>query len=33
MIEAGFVEITLRQGSSFDLWATAYKPTPIGGAA
>jgi SAM-dependent methyltransferase len=33
MIEAGFVEITLRQGGSFDLWATAYKPTPIGGAA
>lgn len=25
LIEAGFVEITLRQGSSFDLWATARK--------
>jgi SAM-dependent methyltransferase len=25
LIEAGFVEITLRQGKSFDLWATAYK--------
>jgi SAM-dependent methyltransferase len=30
LIEAGFVEITLRQGGSFDLWATAYKPTPRG---
>ena len=30
LIEAGFVEITLRQGGSFDLWATAYKPTPSG---
>jgi predicted SAM-dependent methyltransferase len=26
LIEAGFVEITLRRGGSFDLWATAYKP-------
>jgi len=26
LIEAGFAEIALRQGSSFDLWATAYKP-------
>jgi predicted SAM-dependent methyltransferase len=25
LIEAGFVEITLRRGGSFDLWATAYK--------
>jgi SAM-dependent methyltransferase len=25
LIEAGFVEITLRRGTSFDLWATAYK--------
>ena len=25
LIEAGFVEVTLRQGSSFDLWATGYK--------
>jgi predicted SAM-dependent methyltransferase len=25
LTEAGFVEITLRPGSSFDLWATAYK--------
>ena len=30
LIEAGFVEITLRQGGSFDLWATAYKPAPSG---
>jgi hypothetical protein len=28
LIEAGFAEITLRQGASFDLWATAYKPAP-----
>ena len=26
LVQAGFVDITLRQGSSFDLWATAYKP-------
>jgi predicted SAM-dependent methyltransferase len=26
LAETGFAEITLRQGSSFDLWATAYKP-------
>ncbi len=26
LVETGFAEITLRQGSSFDLWATAYKP-------
>jgi predicted SAM-dependent methyltransferase len=26
LIEAGFVEISLRPGTSFDLWATAYKP-------
>jgi predicted SAM-dependent methyltransferase len=26
LIEAGFVEVTLRQGASFDLWATGYKP-------
>jgi len=26
LIEAGFVEISLRQGTSFDLWATGYKP-------
>jgi len=26
LIEAGFVEISLRAGTSFDLWATAYKP-------
>jgi predicted SAM-dependent methyltransferase len=24
--EAGFVEVTLRQGASFDLWATGHKP-------
>jgi SAM-dependent methyltransferase len=28
LVEAGFVDITLRQGSSFDLWAAAYKPAP-----
>jgi SAM-dependent methyltransferase len=28
LVEAGFVEISLRQGNSFDLWATAYKPAP-----
>jgi predicted SAM-dependent methyltransferase len=26
LIEAGFVEVTLRQDPSFDLWATGYKP-------
>jgi predicted SAM-dependent methyltransferase len=26
LIEAGFVEVTLRQGASFDLWAAGYKP-------
>jgi predicted SAM-dependent methyltransferase len=26
LIEAGFVEVSLRAGTSFDLWATAYKP-------
>jgi predicted SAM-dependent methyltransferase len=26
LIEAGFVEVALRQGASFDLWATGYKP-------
>lgn len=26
--EAGFVEIRLRRGGSFDLWATAYKRSP-----
>jgi hypothetical protein len=26
LVEAGFVEITLRQGASFDLWATGSKP-------
>jgi predicted SAM-dependent methyltransferase len=26
LVEAGFVEVSLRQGSSFDLWATGYKP-------
>jgi hypothetical protein len=26
LIDAGFVEVTLRQGTSFDLWATSYKP-------
>jgi len=26
LIEAGFVEISVRRGTSFDLWATSYKP-------
>jgi predicted SAM-dependent methyltransferase len=26
LVDAGFVEVTLRQGTSFDLWATGYKP-------
>src|SRR5215469_2375373 len=26
LTEAGFVEVVLRQGTSFDLWATGYKP-------
>jgi len=26
MIEAGFVEVTLRQGTAFDLWASGHKP-------
>ena len=26
LIGAGFVEVTLRQGTSFDLWATGHKP-------
>src|SRR5580693_8445013 len=26
LIEAGFVEVSVRQGTSFDLWATGYKP-------
>ena len=25
LFEAGFIDITLRRGGSFDLWATAYK--------
>jgi hypothetical protein len=25
LVEAGFVDVTLRRGGSFDLWATAYK--------
>jgi hypothetical protein len=28
LIEAGFIEVRLRPGASFDLWATAYKPGP-----
>ena len=32
LIQAGFVEITLQQGSAFDLWVTAYKPAPAGSA-
>jgi ubiquinone/menaquinone biosynthesis C-methylase UbiE len=26
LVEAGFVEVRLRVGACFDLWATAYKP-------
>jgi predicted SAM-dependent methyltransferase len=26
LIEAGFLDVSLRRGSSFDLWATGYKP-------
>ena len=26
LMETGFVEVGLRRGTSFDLWATAYKP-------
>jgi SAM-dependent methyltransferase len=26
LTEAGFIEITVRRGSAFDLWATAFKP-------
>lgn len=26
LVEAGFVEVRLRGGACFDLWATAYKP-------
>jgi len=26
LVEAGFVEVRLRAGGSFDLWATAHKP-------
>jgi len=26
LAEAGFVEVSLRRGASFDLWATGYKP-------
>ena len=26
LVGAGFVEVSLRAGTSFDLWATAYKP-------
>lgn len=33
LTQAGFVEITLCHGNSFDLWATAHKPTPNGAAA
>ena len=25
LVDGGFVEVTLRQGTSFDLWATSYK--------
>jgi len=26
LTEAGFVEVVMHQGTSFDLWATGYKP-------
>jgi hypothetical protein len=26
LIRAGFVDVALSRGGSFDLWATAYKP-------
>jgi predicted SAM-dependent methyltransferase len=26
LVEAGFIEVSLREGTSFDLWATAHKP-------
>src|SRR5262249_33258065 len=28
LIESGFVGVAARQGGSFDLWATGYKPAP-----
>jgi SAM-dependent methyltransferase len=30
LVEAGFVKTGIRQGASFDLWATAYKPAANG---
>lgn len=30
LTEAGFVGITVRRGSAFDLWATAFKPAAAG---
>jgi SAM-dependent methyltransferase len=30
LTEAGFVRITVRRGSAFDLWATAFKPAAAG---
>jgi SAM-dependent methyltransferase len=30
LTEAGFVGITVRRGSAFDLWATAFKPAVTG---
>jgi SAM-dependent methyltransferase len=30
LTEAGLVEITVRRGSAFDLWATAFKPAVTG---
>ena len=30
LAEAGFTDITVRPGNSFDLWATAYKPASTG---
>lgn len=26
LVKAGFIEVSLREGTSFDLWATAHKP-------
>ena len=30
LTEARFVGITVRRGSAFDLWATAFKPAAVG---
>jgi SAM-dependent methyltransferase len=33
LLAAGFADVRLRQGSFYDLWATARKPIPTGAAA